>query len=62
MKKKPEMMVSGEVARVIGVSKQRIHQLADAGRLAHQRTGSGVRIFQRRDVEALAKKRAQEAR
>ncbi len=46
-------MSPGEVARRLGVSPQRVIQLANGGRLACYRTSLG-RLFRTEDVEALA--------
>ena len=57
-KTEQEFMTSGEVARVLGVSNQHVHQLAVGGLLPVAiRTGKGMRLFRVTDVERLAKER-----
>ncbi len=52
----------GEAARRLGVSVERVRQLAAAGLLpVAARTGRGVRLFQRAAVERLRRQRAQQA-
>lgn len=46
-------LTTGEAARVLGVSADRVRQLARAGRLPYLRTSLG-RLFAAADVERLA--------
>jgi excisionase family DNA binding protein len=50
-----------EAARIAAVSADTIRRWEAAGRLAARRTGTGVRIFRRADVERLAAARARAA-
>jgi excisionase family DNA binding protein len=45
------------VAALLGITRQRVHQLADAGRLPHYRTPLGYRRFPRRCVEQFIQDR-----
>jgi excisionase family DNA binding protein len=51
-----EWMTPAQAARVLGVSAERVRQLADAGYLAHQRTILG-RIIDAESVERLRAER-----
>ena len=51
-------ITTGEAARILRVGEDTVRKLADDGRLHAVRTGSGARIFERRDVEELAVQRA----
>jgi len=42
-----------EVARTLGLTTNRVRQLADAGRLPVTRTSCGWRLFERDDVEVF---------
>ena len=44
-------------AQRLELSEQRVRQLADAGRLAHMRTDTGVRLFAADDVQRFADSR-----
>ncbi len=50
----------GEAARILGLCEDTVRRLADDGRLPVTRTSNGFRIFERRAVEQLAERRAQE--
>ncbi len=54
---RPQRMLTGEAAKALGVSVQRIRQLVDAGRLPAVRTETGVRLLDRTAVEDLAARR-----
>lgn len=54
----PDYMTTGEVAHRLGVSADTVRWLDRIGRLVAARTQTGVRLFDRRDVEALARERA----
>jgi excisionase family DNA binding protein len=46
-----------EAAHILLVSAETVRQWADTGRLPATRTGSGMRLFDRADVERLARER-----
>jgi excisionase family DNA binding protein len=50
-------LLTNEAARVLGVSPQTVRVLERTGRLPALRTEGGVRLFDRRDVERLARER-----
>lgn len=52
-----ELLAPSAAARLLGLSVQRIAQLALGGRLPYRQTPLG-RLFARADVEALASERA----
>ena len=56
-----ETIGTAQAARLLGLSEQRVRQLADAGELPSMRTPLG-RLFDRGDVEALAEAREQAQR
>lgn len=58
----PEFMTVGEVARALGVAADTVRWWTRIGRLNAMRTQTGVRLIERRDVEALAAARAVDAR
>ena len=51
-------LTSADAGRLLGVTPARVRQLAVTGRLPHIRTANGIRLFQRADVERLARERA----
>lgn len=56
-----EVLTTAEVAHLLQVTRQRIPQLEQSGVLTPARvTGQGLHLFLRSDVEALARRRAQE--
>ena len=55
MKKTPELITTGEAARVLGVSRQHVVDLCDRGQLGCERTPVHRRL-RRDDVEALRKR------
>ena len=55
-----KLLTSGEAAKVLGLSDERIRQLDDD--LRPVRTAGGQRIYLRAAVEALAEQRARGAR
>lgn len=55
-------LLVSEAARVLNVSAETVRNLERAGRLPAVRTANGVRVFDRRQVEALARERAAEKR
>jgi excisionase family DNA binding protein len=52
-----ELMIASDVAKLIGVTPATVRTWADAGRLPALRTVSGMRLFDRHDVEHLARER-----
>jgi excisionase family DNA binding protein len=55
-------MTVGEVAHDLNVASDTVRWWTRTGRLAAVRTRSGVRLIDRRDVEALAVRRAEDQR
>jgi excisionase family DNA binding protein len=53
-----DLLLTSEVARVLGVSPATVCNLERKGDLPATRTASGVRLYVRRDVDALATTRA----
>jgi DNA-binding transcriptional MerR regulator len=51
-------IMTAEAARIVKISEDRIRQLSDAGILVTERTASGVRLFDRSEVERFAAERA----
>jgi excisionase family DNA binding protein len=55
-------VLPAEAAKLLGLTPQRVKQLVDEGRLAAHRIGPrGVRLIERKAVEALIKQRHQAA-
>jgi excisionase family DNA binding protein len=52
-----DLMTSGQAARVLGVSAERVRQLENAGQIEAMRTASGLRLFSAVAVEALRRRR-----
>ena len=50
-------LLTNDAARLLNVSPQTIRVWERAGRLAAVKTAGGVRLFDRRDVERLARER-----
>ena len=48
-----QKLLTGEVATRLGLSAVRIRQLADAKRIPCERTVSGVRLFDQRDIDSF---------
>jgi excisionase family DNA binding protein len=55
-------LTTGEAAKVLKVSADRVRQLEAEGTLQAVRTASGVRLFERSAVEKLAAERAKNRR
>lgn len=53
-----EYVLASEAGRIIGVSPQRIRQLADTGQLPAERGPLGIRLFDRAAVLEFAERRA----
>jgi excisionase family DNA binding protein len=58
----PDYMTVGEVAKELNVAADTVRWWTKTGRLFARRTQSGVRLIDRRDVEAWAEVRARRAR
>lgn len=52
----------GTAARILGLSTERVRQLAQEGRLREMRTVDGCRLFSEEDVERLAAEREEQRR
>ncbi len=52
-----DLMTASDAARILGVSVDTVRLLARAGDIPFKSTISGVRLFRRDDVEALARRR-----
>lgn len=52
--------LAAEAARILGVTTSTVRLMESRGELPATRTGDGVRIFDRADVERLAAERAAE--
>jgi excisionase family DNA binding protein len=50
-------LLTSDVAAILAVSPSRVYQLERQGRLSAIRTARGVRLFDRREVERLARER-----
>lgn len=50
-------MMSGEVAQFLGVTPDAVRLFERTGQLQAERTGRGVRVFRRADVEQFARER-----
>jgi excisionase family DNA binding protein len=57
-----DIVLTSEAARLCGVSADTIRLWARRGHLPSTRTERGVRIFERRDVERLARERDQSSK
>lgn len=62
MYKTPETLIltTFEVSRLTGLSPDRIRQLARCGTLPSIQTGTGLRIFNRRQIEEFKRQREQQ--
>lgn len=52
--RKPEIMTTAEVARLLGVTPAEVRRLEGLGRISAERTQSGTRIYRRADMEVYA--------
>ncbi len=52
-------IMTTEVARRLGLSEDRVRQLADAGKIPMTRTASGTRLFDPAEVQRVRDARAQ---
>ena len=48
-----EILTTGETAKILDLSTQRVRQLEACGILRSHRTGTGIRIFERSEVERV---------
>jgi excisionase family DNA binding protein len=55
-------LLTSEVARELKVAPDTVRRLERLGKLPALKTAQGVRLFDRRDVERLARERALQAR
>jgi len=53
-----DYLLTADVARLLDVTPKTVHQLHSNGHLTAERTAGGVRLFDRADVDRLAKVRA----
>jgi excisionase family DNA binding protein len=58
MLKDGDLMTTGDTAKVLGLSAAMVAKLDSQGHLRALRTVGGFRLFWKRDVDALAVKRA----
>jgi excisionase family DNA binding protein len=52
-----QLMTAADAARLLGVVPATVRQMERDGRLPAMRTVGGIRLFQREDVERLARER-----
>lgn len=58
-----DLLTTLEVAQRLGLSEDRVRQLADRGRLRAVRVGkTGIRLFSPDDVDRVARERAEQRR
>ncbi len=62
MPEERDLIGPGQAGRLLGVSRERVHQLIRAGRLAATRGPYGWRMVSRVDVLRLAEEREREQR
>lgn len=56
-KRADEFLTMTEVAKLAQLTRQRIHVIAQSGRLPHKKLGNNFLVFKRRDVEAWLQSR-----
>lgn len=54
-----DILTASEAARVLRLSVQTVREWADSGRLPSTRTAAGWRLFERCDIERIAREREQ---
>jgi DNA-binding transcriptional MerR regulator len=54
-----EILTTGEVAKMLGLSTQRVRQLEASGCLHPRRTATGVRIYEYEEVQCVLRRRQQ---
>lgn len=52
-----DMLGTSDAGRILGVTTQRVIQLANEGKLWHFRLSGGQRVFRKDDVERLKRER-----
>lgn len=52
-----DLLMSGDVARLLNISSDRVRQLERAGKLKARRTARGQRIFRASEVDEFLKER-----
>jgi excisionase family DNA binding protein len=57
-----DLMTASDAGRILGVSVDMVRLLARSGNLPFMSTISGVRLFRRADVDALARRRKSSTR
>jgi excisionase family DNA binding protein len=57
-----DLLTSGQVAKRLGLTPDGIRAMARRGALKAIKTASGLRLFQRADIENLARRRAERNR
>ena len=55
---RPDLVGATEAAEIIGISRQRVQQMADTGALPARKVGGKSLVFPRATVEAIAAARA----
>ena len=55
-----DLMTAMDAGRILGVSVDMVRLLARDGRLRFMSTVGGIRLFRRKDVDALARRRKRE--
>jgi excisionase family DNA binding protein len=53
MNPSPDLILTSEAARLLGISAQSVRQWERTGRLRAAKTAGGVRLFSRSDVEQM---------
>jgi DNA-binding transcriptional MerR regulator len=53
----PELLITSEAARILGLTPAAVRLLADSGRLPTLKTPTGVRLYRRADVLAERRRR-----
>ncbi len=57
-----DLMTAVDAGRILGISVDMVRLLARDGRLPFMSTVGGIRLFRRKDVDALARRRARDKR
>jgi helix-turn-helix protein len=61
VKTRDRFLLASEAARMLDLSPQRVRQLVDGGRLAARRGPRGIRLIERKALEALVERRREAA-
>lgn len=56
-----QLLTASDAGRILGLSRDMVRILSHKGALAAQRAANGYHLFKLKDVEDLARRRAQEA-